>query len=199
MKTSTFPLRTLALGLSTASLLALAAPAQAEPASFQIDPMHTFVYFEVVHFGTSTVRGRFNDVSGTITYDEAERKGKADITVLTTSIDSGVEDFNEHLKSPDFFDAANTPKARFTSDSFEFEGETLRSISGQFTLLGKTLPLTLEAKRFNCYDQPVLKARMCGGDFETTIKRSQWGMNWGIDMGIPDEVRVLVQIEAAKQ
>src|SRR5690606_33056508 len=60
MKTSTFPLRTLALGLSTASLLALAAPAQAEPASFQIDPMHTFVYFEVVHFGTSTVRGRFN-------------------------------------------------------------------------------------------------------------------------------------------
>jgi len=199
MKTSTFPLRTLALGLSTASLLALAAPAQAEPASFQIDPMHTFVYFEVVHFGTSTVRGRFNDVSGTITYDEAERKGKADITVLTTSIDSGVEDFNEHLKSPDFFDAANTPKARFTSDSFEFEGETLRSISGQFTLLGKTLPLTLEAKRFNCYDQPVLKARMCGGDFETKIKRSQWGMNWGIDMGIPDEVRVLVQIEAAKQ
>src|SRR5690606_42007018 len=72
-----FPLRTLALGLSTASLLALAAPAQAEPASFQIDPMHTFVYFEVVHFGTSTVRGRFNDVSGTITYDEAERDRKS--------------------------------------------------------------------------------------------------------------------------
>lgn len=199
MKTSTSPLRKLALGLSTASLVALAAPAQAAPADFQIDPMHTFVYFEVVHFGTSTVRGRFNDVSGTISYDEAERKGKADITVLTGSIDSGVEDFNEHLKSPDFFDVGKTPKARFTSDRFEFDGETLRSISGQFTLLGKTLPITLEAKRFNCYDQPVLKARMCGGDFETTIKRSQWGMNWGIDMGIPDEVRLLIQIEAAKQ
>ena len=62
MKTSTSPLRKLALGLSTASLVALAAPAQAAPADFQIDPMHTFVYFEVVHFGTSTVRGRFNDV-----------------------------------------------------------------------------------------------------------------------------------------
>lgn len=201
MKTSTSPLRTLALGISAASVLALTAPAtaQAAPADFQIDPTHTFVYFEVVHFGTSTVRGRFNDVSGTISFDEAERKGKADITVLTTSIDSGVGDFNEHLKSPDFFDVAKTPKARFTSDRFEFDGETLRSIDGQFTLLGKTLPVTLEAKRFNCYDQPVLKARMCGGDFETTIRRSQWGMNWGIDMGVPDEVRLLIQIEAAQQ
>src|SRR5690606_28675190 len=102
MKTSTFPLRTLALGLSTASLLALAPPAQAEPARFQIDAMHTFVDVEVVHLGPTTVRGRLNDVSGTITYGEAERKGKADITVLTPSIDSGVQDYDDHLLAPDF-------------------------------------------------------------------------------------------------
>lgn len=191
--------RTLAVAISLVSALAISAPAQAEQADYKIDPTHTFAYFEVVHFGTSTVRGRFNDVSGTISFDEAERKGKADITIVASSIDSGVSDFNAHLKSKDFFNVEQTPKIRFVADRFEFDDEELENVHGQLTLLGKTLPVTLEAERFNCYDQPVLKARMCGGDFETTITRSQWGMNWGIDMGIPDKVEVRIQIEAAKQ
>lgn len=193
------PLRTLAVAASIASALAMTGPAHAAPTDFKIDPMHTFVYFEVVHFGTSTVRGRFNDVSGTITLDQAANKGKADITVNAASIDSGVEDFNEHLKSKDFFNIEQTPKVRFTSDQFKFAGDKLESVSGQLTLLGKTLPVTLEAKRFNCYDQPVLKAQVCGGDFQTKIMRSKWGMNWGIDMGVPDEVNLEIQIEAIKQ
>lgn len=82
---------------------------------------------------------------------------------------------------------------------FNFDGDTLKSVEGELTLLGKTNPVTLEGKRFNCYDQPALKAPVCGGDFETVIKRSQWGMNWGIDMGIPDDVRLLVQIEAVRK
>ena len=61
------------------------------------------------------------------------------------------------------------------------------------------MPVKLEAQRFNCYDNPILKARVCGGDFETTIRRSQWGMSWGIDMGVPDAVRLLIQIEAVRQ
>ncbi len=192
-------LRPLAAALSTASVLAMAGLAHAGPVNYEIDPTHTFVYFEVVHFGTSTVRGRFNDVNGTIALDQAARTGKADITIVTGSIDSGVDDFNAHLKTKDFFDVERTPSARFTSDKFEFDGEKLKSVSGQLTLLGKTLPVTLEAKRFNCYHQPVLKAEMCGGDFETTLTRSQWGMNWGIEMGIPDNVHIAIQIEAARQ
>lgn len=53
--------------------------------------------------------------------------------------------------------------------------------------------------RFNCYMNPMLQREVCGGDFATTIKRSQWGMKWGIDMGIPDDVRLVVQVEAVKQ
>lgn len=188
--------------LAVAALLAALAPvgaAQAAPAQYQIDPMHTFVYFEVIHFRTSTVRGRFNDVSGKITLDQAASKGSADITVDSRSIDSGVDDFNAHLKSKDFFDVEKSPTARFVSDKFEFDGEKVKSVSGQFTLLGKTMPVTLEAKRFNCYHHPVMKVDTCGGDFATTIKRSQWGMNWGIDVGVPDEVKLDIQIEAARQ
>lgn len=198
MKPSRAPLRALAIGLTMASAMAMTAPAHAAPADYKIDPTHTFVYFEVVHFGTSTVRGRFNDVSGTISFDPAARQGKADITIVAGSIDSGVPDFNAHLKSKDFFNVEQTPNVRFTADRFEFDGDELDSVHGQLTLLGKTLPVTLEAERFNCYHQPVLKADMCGGDFETTITRSQWGMNWGIDMGIPDKVEVKIQIEAAR-
>ncbi|MFA7505183.1 MAG: YceI family protein [Burkholderiaceae bacterium] len=192
-------LRPLAVAVSMASALAIAGPAQAEPASYEIDPTHTFVYFEVVHFGTSTVRGRFNDVAGTIMLDPAAGKGKVDITVDARSIDSGVPDFDAHLKTADFFNVEQTPTVRFVADRFEFDGDELEDVHGELTLLGKTLPVTLEAERFNCYHQPVLKADMCGGDFETTITRSQWGMNWGIEMGVPDKVEVRIQIEAARQ
>lgn len=193
------PLRLPAFALSLAAALAAVGSAQAEPAGYKIDPDHAFVYFEVIHFGTSTVRGRFNKVDGTIVLDQAARTGRADITVDMRSIDSGVADFDKHLKSKDFFDVAKTPAARFASDRFEFDGDRLKSVSGQLTLLGKTLPVTLNAKRFNCYHQPVLNAPVCGGDFEATLARSQWGMNWGIDMGVPDSVRVAIQIEAVKQ
>ncbi|MOA36432.1 YceI-like domain protein [compost metagenome] len=66
-------------------------------------------------------------------------------------------------------------------------------------MLGKTAPVTLTASNFNCYDNARMKAHICGGDFETTIKRSQWGMTWGIDKAIPDDVRLLVQIEAIRK
>jgi polyisoprenoid-binding protein YceI len=58
--------------------------------------------------------------------------------------------------------------------------------------------VTLKATTFNCYDNPMLKREVCGGDFETTIKRSQWGMTYGLP-GIPDDVRLVIQVEAVKQ
>ena len=72
-------------------------------------------------------------------------------------------------------------------------------LSGQLTLLGKTAPLTLKANQFNCYDSPMLKREVCGGDFEATIDRTQWDMNYGVEWGFPKNVRLVVQIEAVKQ
>jgi len=59
--------------------------------------------------------------------------------------------------------------------------------------------VTLKATRFNCYNNPLLKREVCGGDFETTIARSHWGMNYGIDRGLPDDIHLLIQVEAIKQ
>ncbi|MEP6876269.1 MAG: YceI family protein, partial [Burkholderiales bacterium] len=70
---------------------------------------------------------------------------------------------------------------------------------GTLTLLGKTQPVTLKASNFNCYTSPMLKREVCGGDFETTIARSQYGMAYGLNYGLPDNIRLLIQIEAIKQ
>lgn len=186
-------------GIVGAAALAVAGSVQAEPVRYETDPDHTFVTFEVVHFNTSTVRARFDDVGGFVELDKDAGKGRAEITIDTDSISSGVDAFDDHLETDDFFSVDKYPQATFVSKQFKFEDDTIKTIEGELTLLGQTHPVTLQSKRFNCYDSPVLKKPVCGGDFETTIKRSQWGMNWGIEMGVPDDVRLLIQIEAVRQ
>lgn len=185
------------------SLIALAAvatlaagAAQAESAVYAIDPTHTFVTFEIGHFGTTTNRGRFDRKDGAIQFDRAGKTGKVDISIDVTSINTGTEAFNKHLQSTDLFDAAKYPTIKFSSTKFSFNGDKVSEIAGTLTLLGKTLPVTLKANQFNCYTSPMLKREVCGGDFETTIDRTQWGMNYGIDWGFPKDVRLVVQVEA---
>ncbi|MEP7297231.1 MAG: YceI family protein [Burkholderiales bacterium] len=180
-------------------LAAGAVTAHAEIATYAIDPSHTFVTFEANHMGTSTLRGRFDKKEGTVTLDKAGKSGKADITIDTTSISTGVPALDTHLKSKDFFNAAEIGTAKFTADKFSFSGDKLSELAGTLTLLGKTQPVTLKATNFNCYVNPMLKREVCGGDFETTIARTAYGMSYGMNYGLPDNIRLLIQIEAVKQ
>ena len=181
--------------------LALAAAqfAHAESATYNADPTHTFVTFEAKHFGTSTLRGRFDKKEGVVMFDRAAKTGKVDVTIDTTSVSTGVAQLDKHLKSKDFFNVVEAPTARFSGDKVSFDGNNVTSVAGTLTMLGKTMPVTLTASNFNCYDHPVLKREICGGDFETTIARSQWGMSYGVAGGIPDNIRLLIQVEAIKQ
>ncbi len=173
--------------------------AQAQSTTYAIDPTHTFVTFEVSHFGTSTNRGRFDKKEGTVKFDRAAKTGSVDITLQTASINTGVAPFENHLRSKDFFNSAEYPTARFVSDRFVFSGDKVTEVVGSLTLLGKTLPVTLKANLFNCYDSPMLKREVCGGDFETTIDRTQWGMNTYVPPGQRGDVRLVIQVEAIRQ
>ena len=189
---------------SLSSLLAVAAATAltagaAQAANYAIDPTHTFVTFEIGHFGTTTNRARFDKKQGTVEFDRAAKTGKVDISIDVTSVNSGTPPFDKHLQSADLFDAAKHPTIKFVSDKFSFNGDKVSEVSGQLTLLGKTAPVTLKATQFNCYDSPMLKREVCGGDFEATIDRTQWGMNYGVEWGFPKNVRLVVQIEAVKQ
>lgn len=173
--------------------------AHAEPASYMLEPTHTFVTFEIGHFGTSTNRGRFDKKEGTVTIDRAAKNGKLQLTIDATSVNTGTAAFDKHLQSPDLFNAAQFSTLTFVADKFSFNGDKVSEVTGNLTLLGKTNPVTLKASQFNCYQHPMLKREVCGGDFETTIDRTQWGMNYGIDWGFPKNVRLVVQVEAIKQ
>ncbi len=185
--------------LITAVALAATSLAHAESATYLADPTHTFVNFEVKHFGTSTLRGRFEKKEGSITIDRAAKTGKAEFTIDMNAVSTGVPALDTHLKSKDFFNATEAPTAKFVGDKFSFDGNNkVTSVAGTLTLAGKTQPATLTASNFNCYDNPMLKREVCGGDFETTIVRSQYGVSYGLP-GIPDNVRLLIQVEAVKQ
>jgi polyisoprenoid-binding protein YceI len=188
------------------SLIALAAAAalstglaHAESANYGIDPTHTFATFEIGHFGASVNRGRFDKKTGSVTLDKAAKTGKVDISIDTTSINSGTAAFDKHLQSADLFDAAKYPTINFSGDKFTFDGDKVTAVAGTLTLLGKSAPVTLKANQFNCYQSPMLKREVCGGDFETTIDRTVFGMNYGVDWGFPKNVRIVVQVEAVKQ
>lgn len=185
--------------LIAAALATTALAAQAQSATYALDPTHTFVTFEVPHYGVTTNRGRFDKKAGTVQLDKAGKSGKVDLTIETGSINTGTAAFDKHLQSKDFFNSAEHPTARFVADRFAFNGDKVSEVTGTLTLLGKTNPVTLKASNFGCYQNPMLKVEVCGGDFETTIVRSQYGMTWGLNFGISDNVRLVIQVEGVKQ
>lgn len=186
--------------LAFAATAVLATAAQAAPATYAIDPTHTFATFEIDHMGASTNRVRFDKKSGSVEFDKAAKTGKVEVSLNMDSLNSGTAAFNNHLKSAEIFNVAKFPTAKFVSDKFVFDGDRLKEVTGQLTLLDKTQPITIKANKFTCYESPMLQKReVCGGDFEATIDRSQWGVDYGLNYGFPKQVRLVLQIEAVKQ
>ncbi len=188
---------------SIATLIALAAlscgAAQAEPAVYRIDDDHTYATFAIDHNGASINRARFDEVTGSVKFDKAARAGAVDITVHVRSVYSGSKGFDEHLLTPDLFDAAKHPTMRFVSERLVFDGDRLIEVPGQLTLLGQTHPVVLKAQQFRCYPNQRAKTEACGGDFEAVIDRTQWGMNYLVDKGMPKTVLITATIEGFKQ
>ena len=177
--------------------LAAALPSSAEIQSYTIDPQHTRPTYEVMHLGYSLQRGRFNKTTGKITVDTAAKSGSVDVTIDAASIDSGVPKLDEHLKSEDFFNVAKNPTVTFKSVNFAFDGERVKTVAGDLTMNGITRPVTLTANLFHCGPHPMNKKQQCGGDFITTVKRSDFGMKYAIP-ALGDEVLLRIPVEAMK-
>lgn len=185
-----------------AALLALACancgPAQATPSTYVIDTTHAVVTFEIMHWATSTHRGRFQAKEGTVVLDRATGTGKVDVTLDTHTLSVALPAFEATLKGERAFNVAAFPTARFVGEALTFDGDKLTAVSGSLTILGRSQPATLRATHFNCYESPMLKREVCGGDFEATIRRSQFGLGMA-PATAPDIVRLLIQIEGIKQ
>jgi polyisoprenoid-binding protein YceI len=176
---------------------AMATPAFAAPENYTIDPGHTFPSFEVSHLGFSTHRGRFNKTEGKVTLDAAAKSGSLEVTIDAASVSTGGEKLDTHLKAEDFFNVAKFPTITFKSNKLKFDGDKLVGADGDFTMLGVTKPLSLTVSNFKCGAHPFNKKPMCGAEVTATVKRSDFGMKYGLP-AVGDDIKLLIQVEAAK-
>ena len=190
--------------LLAASLLATAGtltanPAAAEPVQYTLDPTHSFVHFEIRHFDTSTIRGRFGPLNGDVMLDREARRGRLQVTIDTAAVSTGLPVLDARIKQPDMLDSSGQPQAYYVAEAFDIDASgAVTAVRGEFTLRGRSQPLLLKAQRFRCYTNPLFKREVCGGDFEGELQRSAYDINWGLPL-IANTVRLLVQVEAIRQ
>lgn len=181
-------------------LLAVACGAGAAPVTYDLDPDHSFVWFEVEHFGTSTIRGRIGPAVGSVELDRATGQGKVSLSVSTATVDTGIAVFNARLRQGDLLATDAEPEAYFVATQLHFDGDRLAEVRGEFTLRGIGQPLSLRAIRFACHPtgagaQP---GEVCGGDFVGEVLRSDFGMTFGLPL-VSNPVRLVVAVEARRR
>jgi len=164
-------------------------------ASYTIDPQHTFVSFAINHLGFSTVRGKFDRQSGTMEFDPATKTASVSITIDASSIDTGYDKRDQHLNSPDFLNVVENPTIEFQSTAVTWNGDRLSTVTGDLTILGVSKPVTLKIMAMKCGEHPFNHKQSCGFDAEGMIKRSDFGVNYGIPM-IGETMNLQVEVEA---
>jgi len=184
--------------LFTALVVSVALPLTAFAAdNYTVDPDHTFPHFHINHLGFSTMQGRFDKTSGTVTLDRVAKTGSVEIRIESASISTGFAKRDEHLRSPDFFNAAEFPAITYKSTAMHFKGDTPASVDGNLTILGVTKPVTLTIDAFNCGTNPMSKKNECGAGASAQIKRSDFGVKYGLP-AVGDDVKLVFEIEAIK-
>ena len=169
----------------------------ANPGHYKIDQDHTAVQFVVSHLNTANLMGRFNKIEGTIKLDP-NGDSSVNVVIPTASVDTNHAKRDKHLRSPDFFNAKQYPEMTFASSNVSYNeaGEPVK-VAGRLSLHGKTKDVVLAVKPIGAGNDPWGGYRI-GYDATTTIKRSDFGMNY-MQGGIGDDVHISLFIEAIKQ
>jgi len=170
-----------------------------------IDPMHSNIGFKISHMGISLVEGEFNDFSGTITSSKDDfSDAQAELTIKTASINTDVPARDNHLKSPDFFDAQKYPEIKFSSNKIERTFGNNYIISGNLTMHGVTKPISLEVTFVGQAYEEQMKVQKAGFLVKGVLNRDEFGISYNapIPNGAPmigREVKLNISLETIKQ
>lgn len=208
--------------LTTATLMLLASPVMAEdkspssenpatatapstdiskaPAgSYELEKNHASITFKVMHMGNAYYTMRFNDFDADLTLDPAKPEASAlNVSIKPASLDSNNPKLTEHTAGPDFFDVAKYPTITFKSTRVEKTGANTGKVTGDLTMHGVTKPVTLDVTFNNGSTHPMMKKFALGFSATTTIKRSEFGMGYGIPM-VGDDVYADIEVEMLKK
>ncbi len=170
--------------------------------TYAIDPAHSRAEFRVRHLGISTVTGRFGDVSGTLTVGDDLGSLDATATIDASTIDTGNEQRDGHLQSPDFFDVAQYPEITFQSTAVRPAADGGFVLVGDLTMHGVTRPVELEAEYIGA--SSMGDTQKVGFSARGEITRQDWGLTWAQtneagEALVGDEVELIIEIEADQQ
>lgn len=181
-----------------------AAPTAYAADAYTLDPGHTQVRASWNHAGYSTQSLRFRQVTGDIAIDvDTPSNTSLNITIPIAGIDTGVDAFDKHLASGDFFEAENFPNATFVSTSVEKTSDNTLKVEGNLTIKDTTNPITLDVVVNNSGDHPLgqfvdfYKGEWIGVTATGTITRSEWGLGFGAPI-TSDEVELFISAELKK-
>lgn len=178
-------------------LCALSADRAIAADSYDVDPGHSYVVFRIGHLGVSNNWGRFDSPTGKIVIDDADpSKSSVEVEVKTQAVDTGNKKRDDHLRSPDFFNAKQFPTIGFKSDSIKKLTDGKYEVSGKLTLHGQTRPLTVTLDRVGAADTQM--GSRAGFDTNFTIKRSDFGMDKMVGP-VGDEVTLWISLEGVKK
>jgi len=179
--------------------IVMSSSALAAPETYIFEDNHTSITWTANHFGFSNPSGKFMDVQGSVVLDqERPENSKVVATIKLASIVTGIEKFDNHLKSIDFFNIEKFPTAKFESTKVIITHNNTAEVLGILTLLNVSKQVTLYVILNKIAANPMNKIQTAGFTATTTIKRSEWGMNYAIP-GVSDEVNILIEAETQKQ
>lgn len=194
------------LALAVILTLSQSPAAHAVEESYKFDPNHTEVIFSYRHLGMSRAYGQFNKLDGEVKMNrDKPEKSTVDVTIDATSLDTGIEVFDGHLKDKDFFDVAQHPAITFKSNKVEKTGSKTYDIMGNLTIKGKTRPVTLkmtlladQPHPFGAFNPKYKGVHVAAFSAKTTIKRSEFGMD-KFAPATSDEVDIIIETEMFRQ
>jgi len=171
---------------------------------WNFDPVHSDIGFSVRHLMISKVRGRFQKWSGALFVDETDlANSKVEASIEAASIDTREQQRDDHLRSPDFFDAANHPALTFQSTRVEKTSEDEYKVTGNLTIRGVAREIALAVEFLGRSKDPWGGLRM-GFSAKTSIDRRDFGLtfNMPLDGGgvvVGDRVDIVLEIEVVKE
>jgi len=172
--------------------------------TWNIDTAHSGVHFSVRHMVISKVRGSFGSFAGTVTWDDADPRASAvEATLDVGSIDTGVGQRDDHLRSPDFFDAQQFPQIAFKSRGVEPKGTDRLRVTGDLTIHGVTREVDLDVELGGRAKDPWGNER-AGFSATGKLNRADFGLHWNqaLETGgvvVSDEVKLSIDVEVVKQ